>query len=222
VGDFDHQVALVTGAGRGLGRLVAEAMAARGAAIAANDITPVNLDLTLEHIRASGGQAKDYIFDVGKLMPVQTMVDQVLADWGRIDVLVSNARVQPRAALLEMDEWDWNRTLEVNLSGAFLILQQVAQVMRRQGGGSMVIVAPLGIADQPGNAAFLASQAALVALARQAAFELAPYNIRVNAVRPAQSEAEMAQVVERICYLCSQAAAHISGQIFESEGHLEG
>jgi len=93
--------------------------------------------------------------------------------------------------------------------------------MRRQGGGTIVIVAPLGMPDQPGYAAFLASQAALVSLARQAAFELAPYNIRVNAVRPTQDEAEMAQAVEKIGYLCSHASAHISGQIFATEGHLE-
>lgn len=207
MGDFDHQVALVTGAGRGLGGLVAEALAARGAIIAANDITPVNLDLTLEHIRASGGLARDYVFDVSKLMPVQTMVDQVLADWGRIDVLVSNARVRPRAPLLEMDEWDWHRTLAVNLSGAFLVLQQVALAMRRQGGGAIVIIAPQETFSQPGYAAYLASQAALVSLATQAASELAPYNIRVNAIRPAQGEADMAQTVDKICYLCSQSAA---------------
>jgi len=79
----------------------------------------------MEHIRASGGQRRIRLRRE-QADAVQTMVDQVLADWGRIDVLVSNSRVQPHAALLEMDEWDWKRTLEVNLSGSFLVLQQAA------------------------------------------------------------------------------------------------
>jgi 3-oxoacyl-[acyl-carrier protein] reductase len=88
------KVVLITGAGRGPGRSIAEAFAARQAIVAANDLTPINLDVTLERIVSAGGRAKDYIFDVSKKMVAQTMIDQVLSDWGRIDILVNHAAVR--------------------------------------------------------------------------------------------------------------------------------
>ena len=110
---LEGKVVLVTGAGRGVGRVVAQGFARRGAIVAANDITPVNLDGTIADIQAEGGRARDYIYDVAKSMPVRALVNQVVVDWGRIDVLVNCARVEPHAPVLGMDEWDWQRTLDV-------------------------------------------------------------------------------------------------------------
>ena len=131
--DFSDKVTLVTGAGRGIGRHIAEAFASQGAVVAANDITPINLDETVQRITSAGGRARAYIFDVAKRMPVQAMVDQVLEDWGRIDILVNNAGVEPHASILDMDEWDWHRTLDVNLSGPFFAMQHVGRAMRQRG-----------------------------------------------------------------------------------------
>lgn len=184
--EFQDKVVLVTGAGRGIGRAVAESFAQHGAVVAANDLTPINLDETVAQIRSAGNRAREYIFDVAKKMPVQAMIEQILDDWGRIDILVNNAAVAPRASLLEMDEWDWRRTIDVNLSGCFFTLQSVARVMREQGGGTVVNIASTsdrsaGFKDAP---AYVASKAGLIGLTRAAARELAPHGIRVNAVCP--------------------------------------
>jgi NAD(P)-dependent dehydrogenase (short-subunit alcohol dehydrogenase family) len=234
-------VALVTGAGRGIGRAVALAFARRGAQVAANDITPINLDETVAHARKAGGRITPYVFDIAKRMPVREMVDQVIEDLGRIDILVNNAAVSPQATILNMDEWDWQRTLDVNLSGPFYTIQYVGRLMVEQGRGVVVNVATGSLEEaSAGRAAYLASKAGLISLTRQAARELGAYNIRVNAVCPAlaydrqpiQPEDDLLskgaaarqglpdEVAEVILFLCSPAAAHIAGQAIAVDGGL--
>jgi NAD(P)-dependent dehydrogenase (short-subunit alcohol dehydrogenase family) len=227
--DFQDKVALVTGAGRGIGRAVAEALAARGAIIAANDITPIHLDETLEHIRAAGGRAKDYIFDVAKGIPIRAMVDLILEDWGQIDILINSAGVAPQAAVLDMDEWDWSRTLEVNLSGPFLTMQQVGRFMRQRRSGAILNLGACGSSlFQKNRAAFIASKVGLAGLTRAAALEFAEFNVRVNLVCPGEAEsgdlAELRPALEQagfpldvvgvMLFLCSPAAVEITGRSY--------
>jgi len=244
--NFEGKVVLVTGAGRGIGREIAVSFSSQGAYVAANDITPINLDQTIEQINAAGGVAKDFVTDISKKMPVQAMVAQILDQWGRIDILVNNAGVEPHAPLLELDAWDWQRTLDVNLSGAFYTIQTVAREMRAQGSGVIVNIASIagrahGLKDR---SAYVASKMGLIGLTREAARELAADNNRVNAVCPGviatemtadlrQDEAMVARWLEDIpqhrlghpqdiagivMFLCSDAARYITGQAINVDG----
>jgi NAD(P)-dependent dehydrogenase (short-subunit alcohol dehydrogenase family) len=145
---FQDQVVLVTGAGRGIGRALAEGFAARGARLAVNDITPGGLDETVARIAASGLTAKAFVADVASRMAVHAMIEEIREEYGRIDVLVNNAGVEPHASLLELDEWDWDRTLAVNLKGAFLLTQSVGRLMVEQGGG-VILTAPVAGRTRP-------------------------------------------------------------------------
>ena len=244
--DFKDKVVLITGAGRGIGREIAVSFADLGAKVAANDITPVNLDLTIQQINDAGGTAKDYVTDVSKKMPVQAMVAQILDEWKRIDILVNNAGVEPHASLLELDAWDWQRTIDVNLSGPFYTTQIVGRIMREQGQGVIVNIASIagrahGLKDR---SAYVASKMGLVGFTREAARELAAFNIRVNAVCPGVIETEMtAELMENetmvakwledipqsrlghpqdvaglVLFLCSDAAEYITGQAINVDG----
>jgi 3-oxoacyl-[acyl-carrier protein] reductase len=227
--DFEGKVVLVTGAGRGAGRAIAQAFAEQGAILAVNDITPINLDETVAGIREAGAQVKDYIFDIAKRLPARALVEEIMGDWGRLDILINHANVRPRAPILEMDEWDWQRTLDVNLSGAFYLMQSAGRAMREQGGGVIIHIGS-SIEGLPGfndRAAYLASMTGLLGLSRSAAREFEAYNIRVNMVCTGLAEVSFhpsleqfesyAQVAGLTLFLCSLAAEHIRGQVFNLE-----
>lgn len=204
--DFKGKVVLITGAGKGSGRKLAEAFARHGATVAANDISPINVEEVVGGIRAQGGDARAYVDDIAKKVGAQALVKQVEDDLGHIDILINHASVEPHFSLLEMDEWDWHRVLDVNLTGAFLMTQSVGRMMREQGGGVIInLVTPVsGVTEagrdeslptpartEPGQtehggpgrrAAFFASMSGLETFSQQAARELAPYGIRVHTV----------------------------------------
>lgn len=216
------QVVLITGAGRGMGRALARAFALSGAMVAANDFTPVALEETVRIIRAEGGRAEAYVADIAKDLPVRALVDQVCEEHGRIDVLVNQAFVQPRAPLLSMDGWEYLRTVDVNLNAPFWLIQAAGLRMQEQGGG---VILNIGSAESPAQpphdrAAYFATRAALPGLTRAAAAELIPYNIRVHAICPVfapPDEQERLQVgVCRLALtLCSPDAAGLTGQVLQ-------
>ncbi|MFM8875290.1 MAG: SDR family NAD(P)-dependent oxidoreductase [Anaerolineae bacterium] len=177
--ELKDKVVLITGAGKGIGRRLAEELAAKGAIIAANDISPINVEEVVNGIRAKGGQAKAYLEDVAKKVGAQMIVKSVEDDFGTIDILVNHAAVEPHTPLLNIDEWDWHRVIDVNLTGAFLMSQTVGRVMREKDSG--VIVNLVAGADEKGKeaGAFLASKAGLDELSRQLARELNPHGVKV-------------------------------------------
>jgi NAD(P)-dependent dehydrogenase (short-subunit alcohol dehydrogenase family) len=187
--EFADKVVLITGAGKGAGRALAMAFAARGARVALDDISPVNVDEVAAQIAASGGQARTYLHDVAKKVGVQALINQVEDDWGRVDILIQHAAVAPHTPLLDLDEWDWHRTLDVNLTGAFLVLQSTGRLMRAQGGGIIVNLVPAsGSANEAG--AYAASMAGMRALTLAAARELAPFGVQVHAVELGENTVE--------------------------------
>ncbi|HEY3344406.1 MAG TPA: SDR family oxidoreductase [Anaerolineaceae bacterium] len=184
MGAFSEKVVLITGAGQGLGRRAALALAREGANLALNDLTPIHLDETVSEVRGLGCHVKAYLEDVAKRMPVQLLADQVMEDWGKVDVIVLAASVRPTDPLSTMDEWDWHRTVDVNLTAPFLVMQALAPAMQTAGGGTIVTIGPIRHQTQDTwrMPAYAASKAGLLALTRGAAAEFAPYRIRVNAV----------------------------------------
>ena len=191
--DLKNKIVLITGAGKGAGRALALAFAERGAIVAANDISPLNVETVVNEINAAGGNARAYIHDVAKKVAVQAMVNQVTDDFGRIDVLINCANVQPSAALLELDEWDLHRVFEVNAIGTLLMMQSVGRVMRAQGGGVILNVAKLPLGAP---VSFVASRAGLAALSQRADEELSQYRLRVFAVTETDPVQTVLELVE--------------------------
>ena len=181
--ELKDKVVLITGAGKGTGRALAEALAERGAFVAANDISPVNVEQLVGQILANGGKAKAYVEDIAKKVGVQSLIHDVEDELGGIDILINHAAVEPHTSLLDMDEWDWHRTLDVNLTGAFLMMQSVGRAMRAKGHGAILnIVAGAGEGLSQDAGAYLSSKAGLAALSNQADQEFSPHGIRVHAV----------------------------------------
>jgi NAD(P)-dependent dehydrogenase (short-subunit alcohol dehydrogenase family) len=131
------------------------------------------------------GTIKAYVADATKGMPLRAMLDEVLEDWGRIDVLINNPRVIPSVPIMDMDEWDWQRTVDMNLNGPFLVSKLVSRSMIEQGQGTILnIVDTTEAINQPGCSAYAASQTGFLAFSKAAAQELMAYNIRVYTLCP--------------------------------------
>ena len=218
--EFQDKVVLITGAGRGTGRQIAETFAAQGARLAINDISPQNVDSLVAELRQRGYHAKAYVDDIAKKVAVQAIVNQVEEDYGRIDVLINHASVEPHASLLDMDEWDWHRALDVNLTGAFLTMQSVGRVMRDRGGGIIInIISISGDTVALDRSAYVASLFGLIGLTRQAARELFGYGIRVHAVGRGLGRFQNsgttvpADLSRAVLFLCDPAASHLTGNI---------
>jgi len=188
--ELSGKVVLITGAGKGSGKALARAFAERGAFVAANDISPINVEEVVDEISRQGGRSKAYIEDVAKKLGAQNLIKQVEDEFGRIDILVNHASVQPHAPLLDMDEWDWHRVLDVNLTGAFLMTQSVGRVMRSQGSGVIINLVTLNQEPAKDEAAFVATMQGLVGLTNQAACELSPHGVRVHAVETGEDVIE--------------------------------
>jgi 3-oxoacyl-[acyl-carrier protein] reductase len=250
--ELTGKIALVTGAGRGIGKAIAVGLARSGATVAVNDVNPDSCERVAAEIQSAGWHASGtagasaFHADVSNKHAVQAMIDGVLDLWGRLDLLVNNAGVEPHASLLTLDEWDWRRTIDVNLTGPFLCSQSAARVMKDTGGGVIVNIASIagraaGLRDR---SAYVASKTGLIGLTKESARELAAHNIRVNAVCPGviitemtahlrQNEAQMKKwledipqgrlgepddVVGLVLFLCSDAAAFITGQAIYVDG----
>ena len=181
---LQDKVVLITGAGRGVGRSLAEFCCHHGAIVAAVDITPINVDPLVASMRANGFRAHAYYHDIAKKVDVQAMVINIQNQLGRIDILINCANVNFPGAILDIDEWDLHRVFEVNAIGTLLTIQSVGRVMRQQGGGAIINV--ISIRDDSSSST-LASRGGLVALNESLQAELAPFGIQVHTCQGADS-----------------------------------
>lgn len=184
---FKDQVVLVTGAARGIGLAIAKAFLLAGARVAVNDLYLSDLQIALDQfgpINAEGVLALPA--DVRQATQVREMVNHAARHWGRIDILVNNAGIYPSNPVLEMSEHDWDRVMDTNAKGAFLVAQAVAQYMVASGIRGQIVNISSGSYHRGriGSAHYCASKAALAMFSKVLAMELAPHGIRVNSVAP--------------------------------------
>ncbi len=191
------KVAIVVGAGRGLGADMARTLAGAGAAVGVFDLNPDRADRVTAAIGEGGGQAISLQGSIANRFQVAAMIEQTRAQLGGLDILVQNAHAQPQVAALTMDEWDLRRTVEVNLIGSYFCGQLAGRVMAEQGRGAIIFLyRPYEQwVDKPGYSAFAASQASLPALARSFAAELGAAGVIVQAVPVTESHARTIETV---------------------------
>ncbi len=193
------KAALITGGSRGIGRAIALAFAEAGASlvVSSRNKRPPELEKVAEEIQAKGGKAMAIPAHVGKKEDVQNVVQKTLKEYGRIDVLVNNAGANPvLSTLVDLEEEAFEKVLEVNLKGAFLMSKAVAKEMIKQGGGRIINISSIsGLrARADGTGAYCISKAAMNMMTQVMARELAQYNILVNAIAPGSIKTEFSRV----------------------------
>jgi len=239
------KIALVTGAGRGIGRAIAIKLANDGALVAVNSYSAKNADEVTSQICATGGQAMSFPADVASSESVKQLFDILLSQHERIDILVNNAGILRDQLLLRVSDEDWDTVLDTNLKSVFLCTRAALKTMIHQHWGRVINVSSVAaFAGNPGQASYAAAKAGIIGFTSTASREVAKYGITINAIAPGLIETDMtasipskqkAELIARIpagfpgtvqdvaevaAFLASDAARYITGQVITVDGGL--
>jgi len=242
---FEDQVAIVTGAGRGIGRAIALRLASEGARVACVSRTQQNAQNVADEINAPRLAAKAYAVDVADHAAVQKVGSQILNDFGRADILVNNAGVRRDALAMRMSVEDWDAVIGTNLRGAFSFTQAIVRAMTKQRTGRIInISSVIGLMGNAGQTNYAASKAGLIGFTKSLARELASRNITVNAVAPGFVTTDMTaalsdeikntihakiplgrtatpeEIANAVVFLASAEAGYITGQVLCVDGGI--
>jgi 3-oxoacyl-[acyl-carrier protein] reductase len=239
------KVAVITGASRGIGKSIAFALAAQGAAIVAMDMDQAATDATVAELQATGAKALAVVGNVTVTADVERMIDAAVEAFGRVDILVNNAGITRDGLIMRMKDEEWDAVLNVNLKGAFVCTRTAFKVMSKQRYGRIINIASIvGQMGNAGQANYCASKAGLIGLTKSNAREMAKRNITVNAVAPgfiatAMTDAlsdkvrgELAaqiplerlgsadDIANAVVFLASEASGYITGHVLAVNGGM--
>lgn len=243
---LDNKVALITGAARGIGKQIALAFAREGCNIAFTDLElNEQAQATSDEIAALGVKVQFYVSNAADFEAAHQVVEQVVAEFGRLDILVNNAGITRDTLLMRMTEQQWDQVIQVNLKSAFNFAHAVTPVMMRQRSGSIISLSSVvGINGNAGQANYAASKAGIIALTKSVAKELGSRGVRANAIAPgfiltdmtkALSEDTLKQFVSMIpmrrggepeevakvaLFLASDLSSYVSGQVIQVNGAM--
>jgi 3-oxoacyl-[acyl-carrier protein] reductase len=240
-----NQIAVITGAGRGIGRAIALKFAAAGADIVCVSRTAENAEKVAEEVRALGRKAWAHAVDVADAPAVAAAAEKILAEAGKVDILVNNAGVTRDGLIMRMSEGDWEAVLNTNLKGAFLFTQALSRAFLKQRSGRIInISSVIGLIGNAGQCNYAASKAGLLGLTKAVAKEFASRGVTVNALAPgfietdmtaglsAEMKAELLQriplrtlgrpedVAEGALYLAGPGARYVTGQVLAIDGGM--